>query len=123
MQCWGFAYKHLFQTDSSFLSLSAETDVRNPQTVAPLEMESEDDMHDAYDGDYMDESDGIVGFVDDGDYGFVDNATDDLDDPDLSSGRPQRTTLGLGTISSLGYGCPYWGLYRDCISRLTNATD
>jgi len=55
-------------------------------------------MHDAYDGDYIDDSDGggrILDFDDDddvdddGDYGFVDNAADDLDDPDFSSCRPQ----------------------------------
>ncbi|KAH9318558.1 hypothetical protein KI387_020327, partial [Taxus chinensis] len=48
-------------------------------------------MHDAYDGEYLDDdSDGVAeDFNDDGDYGFVDNAADDLDDSDFSIGRPQ----------------------------------
>lgn len=56
-------------------------------------------MHDAYDGDYLDDSDGGGGRIldfddegnvdDDSDYGFVDNAADDLDDPDFSACRPQ----------------------------------
>ncbi|XP_057861855.1 probable E3 ubiquitin-protein ligase ARI8 isoform X2 [Cryptomeria japonica] len=55
-------------------------------------MESEDDMHDAYDGEYLEEdSDGVAedfdGDGDDGDYGFVDNAADDLDDSSIH--RPQ----------------------------------
>ena len=43
-------------------------------------MDLEEDMHDAYDEDYLD---------DDDDYGFVDSGADDLDDPDFSTCHPQ----------------------------------
>eukprot|EP00252_Welwitschia_mirabilis_P004874 TRINITY_DN1520_c0_g2_i1.p1 TRINITY_DN1520_c0_g2~~TRINITY_DN1520_c0_g2_i1.p1 ORF type:complete len:587 (+),score=104.40 TRINITY_DN1520_c0_g2_i1:392-2152(+) len=55
-------------------------------------MDSDEDMHDAFDGEYMD---GYSDELDDdedetnGDYGFDDNVADDMDDPRLSSSRSQ----------------------------------